>query len=453
MTQTLSTRLRSNIGAMLVFSAVVTVAAAIRWIGPVAFGDTYDLVVAVPDAGGIQPGHPVTVLGSAVGVVASTTVTTDDVEIVLRLDPGTRAPASAVVQILRRSPIGEPVVELTPVRPGWEPGERVVPSRVPVDDDWDAAAPDSRIRPAAVVVPSSVPALLDRAERLLAAMPGEELATLVDELGIALDGRIDTLRQLNRDGAELTGTLATAIPDAERLIRSSADVLQALGRQRDDLASAITDTADVLETLAGARPDVEQLLTDATPTLTTLDALVRDQRANVVCLDTDLEAVGEVLARPEGREHLARILDLNRHFYGGFDAATTWDPYRPGIIWARVNILIDQQGGGQPKVPLTPTPATRPGAACISPFGVGVQAVRQTDPPPLPPDETSPGIDYAPLVADGDGGGQDGVPARSGDGPSAAPVPREPLPATGSGAPVLLAIVLASLGWIAGRRR
>ncbi|MBW3657763.1 MAG: MCE family protein [Actinobacteria bacterium] len=446
-------RLRTNIGAMLVFSAVVVVAAAMRWIGPAAFGDTYELGVTVPDAGGIQVGHPVTVLGSAVGVVSSTRVTTDDVELVLELDDGMRAPATALVQILRRSPIGEPVVELTPVRSSWEPPGRLIPSQVPVDDDWRAAAPGTRIDPAAVVVPSSVPGLLARADRLLSALPGEDLAIVVDELGTALDGRVGTLRRLNRDGAELTSTLVTAIPDAERLLGSSAEVLQALQRQRDELASAITDTADVLETLAGARPDVEQVLVDATPTLVQLDALVRDQRANLVCLDRDLEAVGEVFARPEGREHLGRILDLNRFFYGGFDAATTWDPSRPGIIWARVNILFDQQGGGQPKIPRTATPATRPGAACASTFGAGVQAVRQTDPPPLPPDETSPGIDYAPLVAGADGGDRDGVRSGAPDPGPAATAPDAELPATGSGIPLGLALALAAVGWAAGRRR
>lgn len=455
MTGPIGGRLRTNIGAMLTLSAIVVVAAAVRWIGPAAFGDTYELGVAVPDAGGIQVGHPVTVLGSAVGTVASTRVTTDDVELVLEFGDGMRVPATALVQILRRSPIGEPVVELTPVRSGWEPPARLIPSQVPVDDDWRAAEPGTRIDPAAVVVPSSVPGLLERAERLLAAIPGRDLAIVIDEVGTAVDGRVETLRQLNRDGAELTSALVTAIPDAERLLGSSAEVLQALQRQRDDLASAITDTADVLETLAGARPDVEQVLTDATPTLVQLDALVRDQRANLVCLDGDLEAVGEVFARSEGREHLGRILDLNRFFYGGFDAATTWDPYRPGIIWARVNILVDQQGAGQPKVPPTPTPATRPGAACTSTFGPGVQAVRQTDPPPLPPDETAPGIDYAPLVAGADGGDRDGVPGRQGG--TAAPAPARParadLPATGSEVPVLLAVTLGTLGWLGGRRR
>lgn len=451
MTSPLTSRLRTNIGALLVLSAVVAVAAAVRWVGPAAFGDTYELVVAVPDAGGVQTGHPVTVLGTAVGVISETRVTTDDVELVLQLEPGTSAPQHALVQILRRSAIGEPALELTPVPPDWEPEEPLVPSRAPVDDDWRAAAPGSRIDAAAVAVPSSVPLLLERAERLLAAIPGPELATVVAELATVVEGRVGTLRQLNRDGADLTANLVTAIPDAERLMRSSGDVLQALQRQRDDLASAITDSADVLETLADGRPDVEGILTDVTPTFSTLDALVRDQRPNLVCLGTDLEAVGDTLARPADLEYLARILDLNRYFYGGFDAATTWDPSRPGLIWARVNILIDQQGGGQPKVPPTPTPATRPGAACTSVFGPGVQAVRQTDPPPLPPDETAPAIDYAPLVAGADAGDHDGVPGRSDPAPGGQAL-RADLPATGAEAPVLLAVVLGTLGWLTGRR-
>ncbi|MBW3620241.1 MAG: MCE family protein [Actinobacteria bacterium] len=453
MTSPLTPRLRANLGAMLVLAALVAVAGAVRWIGPAVLGNTYDLVVAVPETGGVQAGHPVTVRGTAVGIVASTTVTRDDVDLVLRLQRGAQVPEHALVQVLRRSAIGEPALELTPVPRGWEPDDPLVPSRVPVAHDWRAAVPGSRLRPAAVVTPASVPALLDRAETLLAAIPGPELATVIDELGTALDGRVGTLRELNRDSAELTATLVTGIPDAERLLDESADVLQALQRQRDDLASAITDTADVLESLAASRPAVEGILTDATPTLRRLDALVRDQRPNVVCLGRDLEAVGDLVARPADLGNLARILDLNRYFYGGFDAATTWDPYRPGIIWARVNILTDQQGGGQPKVPRTPTPDTRPGAACTSIFGAGVQAVRQTDPPPLPPDETAPAIDYAPLVPGADGGGRDGVPSAA-PAPDAATRPSHgTLPATGSGTTGLWVLLVAAIGWGATRRR
>jgi virulence factor Mce-like protein len=453
----ISPRVRTNIAWLVIVSFVLSIAGLVRWVGPGVLGNTYQLTVAVPDGGGIQAGHPVTVLGTEVGTVSGVRVTREAVEVVLEVEREHPVPRSAVVQVLRRSPIGEQAVELTPVPPGWRASDRVVPSRLPVDGDWRAADPGSRLDPAAVVVPSSVPALLDRAERLFAAIPGPQLATVVDELATAVDGRVPTLQQLNRDAAELTGTLATAIPDADRLIRASRDVLAALHAQRHDLATAISDTAGVVETLAASRPAVERVLTDASPMFTRLDTLIRDQRPNVVCLGDDLTAVGGVLAQPDNRVHLARILDLNRFFYGGFDAGTQWDPYRPGHLWARVNILIEQEPGGQPKVPLTPTPATRPGAACTSSFGPGVQAVRQTDPPPLPPDPTAPGIDYAPLVAGADAGDHDGVRASGPDAAGPGEVDgrgpaRDDLPATGGGAG-LVAIGTALSGWLLGRRR
>ncbi|MBW3534821.1 MAG: hypothetical protein KY453_06310, partial [Gemmatimonadetes bacterium] len=83
----------------------------------------------------------------------------------------------------------------------------------------------------------------------------------------------------------------------------------------------------------------------------------------------------------------------------------------------------------------------------------GVNAVRQTDLPPVPPDPTSPGIFYAEQVEGaGDGGGPpDGALAGERDGGSRGD-DRAPLPATGSGAG-LLAIVALAAGAVAARRR
>ncbi len=95
-----------------------------------------------------------------------------------------------------------------------------------------------------------------------------------------------------------------------------------------------------------------------------------------------------------------------------------------------------------------PTPATKPGAACESPFGLGVNAVRQDD--HQPPDPTSPGIDWAPLVegAGGDVSGSDSQ--RRG----AAASRDEPLPATGAGAGagLIATFLVGAAAWLRSRR-
>lgn len=145
-------------------------------------------------------------------------------DILLRIDGDEAVPERAVVQVLRRSPIGEQAIDLIPVAPDWTPGGEtssdrgIIPTRVPVHADWDAAEPGTTIEPVAAILPSSVPALLDSARELLAAVPGEDLATVIRELAAAFGGRVDTLQQLNRDAAELGDTLIGGIPEFERLI-------------------------------------------------------------------------------------------------------------------------------------------------------------------------------------------------------------------------------------------
>ena len=431
-----SARIGANIVTLAVLTTVVVGGAIVRWVGPSFFGNTYQLVVAVPEGGGVLPGMPVTVLGAEAGLIADTEVTTDAVDITMEFRDSVEVPRTVMVHVLRRSPIGEQAIELTPVAEDWEPPKDVVPSLVPVAEDWIPAEPGTRLEPKTVVTPSSVPKLLEKAEELLTAVPGDDLNILIDELGTAVDGRIEVIRQLNRDSADLGETLVEAIPDSERLLAASETVLAELSAHRETLAQALTDSADVVETFAALRPTTEQVITTSIPTLQQLDGFIREERADFWCLNHDLLDLGELTAEPSNLEDLEMILDLNRYFYGGFDAGTQWDPYRPGIVWARVNILLMEEAGGQPKEPRTPTPPTLPGAACESPFGVGVNAVRQED--PMAPDPTSPGIDYAPLVEGGDstysGGEASGRDASGGDGGA-----RPDTPATGGGLGVVAA--------------
>lgn len=444
-----------NVAVFLAISTGLAIYAFVNWIGAGLIEDSYRVTVPMPEAGGLVPAQEVTVRGNQVGVIEDIEMTTDGVDLRLSIDVKEHIPARAVVQILRRSPIGEQALDLIPVTEGWQPpqGQRVIPTRVPIPDRWEPAEPGSRIDPVAAVTPASVADLLDRGQELLTEVDGDDLGTVVHELATALGGRADTLKELNRDSAELGETLIDAIPEFERLIDTSGPVLAELREHRDALATSFTHAADVSETLAGQRTTLERILDAAPRALDEAELLIRTEQADLSCLNDDLLTLSERFSQPEHLEEIARLLDLNRFFYSGFDAGTQWDPYRPGILWARVNILMFQEAGGQPYVPKRPTPPTLPGAACTSPFGVGVNAVRQTAPPPIPPDPTSPGIDYAPRV---EGAGDERPPPSSGgEGTSGAPRGdggRGTTPATGGGAGlVALAALLA--GAAAARRR
>lgn len=463
----MSERLRVfvNLGALAVLAVALVIYGVIAWVDTGIFDDRYEVVVTLPDAGGIAPDQAVTVRGVRQGTVRGLELTHEGVHISMSLEPDAAVPRRAMVHVLRRSPIGEQAIDFTPLPEDWSPPEGVrggardaddsdtqdrpddrpmiIPTQVPVASEWEPAEAEEVIEPVAVVLPSSVPELLDEFQQLLEQVPNDDAAIVVSELADAVGGRVDLLRQLNRDAADLGGTLVEGIPQFERLIDTSAPVLGALRAQADTLARSFTNAADLSDTLAANRPDLDRIVDVGPPFLRQADAFVRNERADLTCLVDDLGTLNALLARDDNLDRIARLLDLNRFFYGGVDIASQWDPYRPGVLWARVNILMFENGDPEQYIPRRETPPTLPGEACVTPFGVGVNAVRQSNPPPVAPDPTSPGILYAPLVEDGTGASRDpGLATR-----------RRALPATGGGGALALIAVAGAAVLLRIRRR
>lgn len=433
-----TTRTILNLVGLTVVTLGLVGYAGATWVREAFFDDRYDIVVPLEHTGGIVPSHEVTVLGKGVGRVEDIDLTSDGVRLRMKIGPEQAVPRDTIVQILRRSAIGEQTVNFIPVEPDWEPGEeRVIPRLVEVDDDWEAASQGTDVVPKYVEYPVTIPVLLENLEHLFDAVDKDSLGTTIHELANAVGGRGETLVDLNRESFELNETLVRGIPDFERLIDSSEPVLTSLQEHRNDLAGLLTNLADLSEKLSASRPAMESVIFDGRRALAEADALVRNERADLSCLVSDLRDFQAVSA--DNAHWVAQLLEMNRFFFGGFDIGTQWDPYRP-LLWARVNNLLFEEAAGQQYEQRRPTPATKPGAACISPFGLGVNAVRQPD--HQPPDPTSPGIDWAPM-ADEDARAErrddgDGRRAAFGDGAAFADDDRGELPATGGGATALV---------------
>lgn len=443
----LGARLGTNLLWLVVFTVLVVIGAFLTFVSGIVFSDKYPVSVTMPEAGGILPGMEVTVLGRSVGLVDDVTVVQEGVVLDLSIDESQQVPRDATVQVIRRSPIGEQAVDFQPQDTPWEPAEA-----------------GARIVPAQAIVPAKVPFLLEEAKDLFAAIDVDDTATVVHEFAQALDGRGERLRQLNQDSLDLNRTLVDAIPDFERLLDSSERILATLSDHREDLADFITNSADLSEVLADERPRFERLLDVATPALDRADALIRNSRANLSCAISDLTDVNRMLNGPSTAvptmdhqyasklDELEQGLARNRWFFRwGFDLLTPFDP-QTGANWAQIMLDVDGEQGGQPYPEKRPTPATRPGAACeTAAFGTGVNAVGAPGRPQdrtrpdsyQAPDPTSPGIEWAPVVATR--GGQPVTPPADQD--------RPPLPATGGGAGlVLVALPLLGAG-VAWRRR
>jgi len=425
-------RLGANLVWLIVFSVGVISASFIAYAGGFLFDDSYEVSVVVPEAGGLFPGQEITVLGSTVGRIVGVEVTAAGVLVTAKVDGDRSVPGTGRVQVLRRSAIGEQALDVQPSGPGWTP-----------------AQPGARLQPTEVVVPSSVPLLLERSVEFLTKIPPDALGSVVHELALGFGGKGDLLRDFGRDILELNTTLVAGIPEFERLIDTSENVLAVLDEHASELTSAFGNTADVLDSLADNQVNFETLLDTGVRTVVQADALVRNERANFECLMLDLTSFNTMVLGPSTApgglagsytsklDELEQLLQRADWFYDGFDIVQQWD-VETGTLWNRI-LLLSEEGRGALYVTKRATPATQPGAACeTAAFGTGVNAVRQAQHQPADP--TSPGILYAPLVE------------AQGPGQVDPPGPRSPLPATGGGM-AALALVATIGGLTLGRKR
>ena len=383
-------RIAANLVWIMAFAALVTVGAFLTFVTGVLFDDSYPIRVPMPEAGGVLPDQEVTVLGRAVGQVEDVEVTQDGVMLTLMIDGSQQVPDPAIAKVLRRSPIGEQAVDLQPTT-----------------DDWAAAEPGATIVPTEAIIPAEVPFLLEETVDLLGHLEPEQVSTIVHEMSVALEGRSERLRMLNRDSYELQTTLVDGLPEFERLIDSSETVLTVLREQRDALRSVFDSGADLTELFAAQRPNVEALLDTATPALERTGDFVVANRSNLECLMRDVTDLNEMLLGPttyEGAgpppyesklDELEQALTLHRFFFqDGFSIIGQYAP-DTGLGWIRVHLVADELQKATYYDEFAPTPVTKPGGACVSEaFGLGVNAVRQDG--VQAPHDTAPEIDWAP---------------------------------------------------------
>ncbi len=395
-------RIGANLLWVLIFAAIVVVGSFLTFVSGVLFDDSYPITVPMPEWGGVLPDQVVTVLGRQVGLVEDLEVTQEGVDIELSIDGGKSVPREATVQVLRRSPIGEQAVDFQPENP----------------DSWEPAEAGARIDPVQAIVPTEIPALLESTVDLFENIAVEDVSILFEEAALALDGRGGRLRMLTRDSLALQRTLVDGLPEFERLIDSSEEVLTELDEHKQDLADSFGNAADLATVFAEQEGNLNALLDSATPALNQTTAFIEENQANFSCLTDDLTALNRMLLGPSTYDEvydnspddpgydskldeLENAFAINRFFFqDGFRIVGQADP-GTGLTWLRVQFVADEPQTAQFYDQPRATPQTKPGAACESPFGLGVDAVRQ--PGVQPPHETAPEIAYAPLQRGGDG--------------------------------------------------
>ncbi len=228
-------RLTRTVWLQLAILASVTVIAC----GVMAFGflkapallgiGRYTVTVDMPAAGGLYPTSVVTYRGTEVGRVRSVDVTATGVRAVLTMNSAIPVPGPVTAAVHSRSAIGEQFLDLTP---NDKTGGR--PLR---DGDVIGAAQ--------VRIPPDIAGLLDATNRALAAIPHENLRTVVDEANTAVAGLGPELSRIVNGSTALAIEAGKTRDPITMLIDQSPAVLDSQVRTADSIAAWAAHMASI----------------------------------------------------------------------------------------------------------------------------------------------------------------------------------------------------------------
>lgn len=258
---------------LAVFTVIAIAAGAVmifRYINAPAmlFGvGRYSVTLELPRAAGLYPNANVSYRGTEIGHVESVKLTGDGVKVVLSLRSDIKVPSNLRAEVHSQSALGEQYVSL-----------------LPRNSDAPPLGNGDVIPTSATSVPPAVDSLLDATNRGLAAIPRDNLKTVIDESYTAIGGLGPDLTRLVAGSTQLAidseknlGSITTLIDQSPPILASqvdTADEIHAwaahLADITDQLRSSDTSLAGVLRNGGDAADQARQLFQRLQPTLPVL---------------------------------------------------------------------------------------------------------------------------------------------------------------------------------------
>ncbi|MDT5118669.1 MAG: phospholipid/cholesterol/gamma-HCH transport system substrate-binding protein [Mycobacterium sp.] len=238
----------------------------------------YSLKADLPASGGLYPTANVTYRGITIGKVTDVEPTVHGAQATMSIDSQYKIPVDTVANVHSVSAVGEQYLDLVSTgNPGkyFAEGQTITKGTVPAE-----------IGPA-----------LDTANRGLAALPKDKIATLLDETAESVGGLGPALQRLVDSTQAIVGDFRTNITNVNDIIQNSGGVLDSQVKSSD----AIERWARNLNTLAAqaAQRDtnVKSILTQAAPTADQVNSVFSDVRESLPQTLANLEVVFDLLKR------------------------------------------------------------------------------------------------------------------------------------------------------------
>ncbi|BBZ11949.1 MCE family protein [Mycobacterium branderi] len=238
----------------------------------------YTLKADLPASGGLYPTANVTYRGETIGKVIAVAPTETGVQATMSIASRYKVPVDATANVHSVSAVGEQYLDL--VSPGnagkyFAPGQTITEGSVPTE-----------IGPA-----------LDAANRGLAVLPKDKIATLLDETAQAVGGLGPALQRLVDATQAIAGDFKTNIADIDDIIENSAPILDS----QVDSSGAIERWSHNLDVLAAQTADNDQhlqsILNQGPATADQVNAVFNDVRDTLPQTLANFEIVLEMLKR------------------------------------------------------------------------------------------------------------------------------------------------------------
>ncbi|WP_106403646.1 MCE family protein [Actinocorallia populi] len=259
---------------LAVFAAVAVLmfAWAALTLLPIRFGaDLIEVKAEFAASPGLRSGLEVDYLGVPIGSVESVELRPGRVTVTLLMERGKEVPNTVTAQVLRKSAVGEPYVELSPPPSGATATALKDGDVIPVERT------DSTVR---------YQKLFDSAGRMLRSIDPADLKTLTSELAAGLDGRGQQLHDTLADLDRLTGTIADQAGVLDALSVQLTSLAGTLSDKRTQLASGMNDLALFTSALSGTSKQIDGLLDNGPNLMQQVNALLGEARPGLRCVLT-----------------------------------------------------------------------------------------------------------------------------------------------------------------------
>lgn len=238
----------------------------------------YTLKADLPASGGLYPTANVTYRGETIGKVTAVEPTEAGAQATMSIANRFKIPIDASANVHSVSAVGEQYLDLVSVgNPGryFSPGQAITKGTVPAE-----------IGPA-----------IDAANRGLAVLPKDKIASLLDETAQAVGGLGPALQRLVDATQAIAADFKTNIGDVNDIIENSAPILDSQVTSGD----AIERWAHNLNILAAQSAEndqhVQSILTQGAPTADQVNAVFSDVRETLPQTLANLEIVLDMLKR------------------------------------------------------------------------------------------------------------------------------------------------------------